>query len=346
MLFFCIAGSQFSRSIFIFLVACYATLHPAMVVHRSVGWSVGWSVGPILLFRHFWAFWAFWACGSCPDALVTFSSTAPAQPHATRVPVYPYCRSNYKALQALHDNAVRVCKLSHRTRFATQPCPPTRVTPSELTHSKLAVSRRTRLSTRLPCTLATNLIPPTHAQPSNLPLSLLGCPPPTNLTLSPHVPITSYLFPPCPTQTYHTTAKRLRHLKSPSSSQVPILYQHPPLHPSIGLSFLHPRPPSPAHNSNVSNHREKSEGSQMTLEGRKSWTLAEVLFEMRCQLSCQKPEVLQKNEWTQNGCWQLGCVQTYEYKLANWTVTRSPWNKKEWTQNECGQLNCVHTCIY
>ena len=60
-----------------FLVARYATLHPVMSVRRSV---------PFLLF---WCFWAFWEYGSCPDALVTFSSTAPAHPHATRVAVYP-----------------------------------------------------------------------------------------------------------------------------------------------------------------------------------------------------------------------------------------------------------------
>ena len=48
--------------------------------------SVGWSVGPFLLFRRFWAFWAY--C-SCPDALLSFSSTAPAHLHATRVAVYP-----------------------------------------------------------------------------------------------------------------------------------------------------------------------------------------------------------------------------------------------------------------
>ena len=56
---------------------------------RYVGPSVGRSVGrsvPFLLFRRFLAFWAY---GSCPDALVTFSSTAPAHPHATRVAVYP-----------------------------------------------------------------------------------------------------------------------------------------------------------------------------------------------------------------------------------------------------------------
>ena len=54
-------------------------------VGPSVGRSVGWSV-PFLLF---WRFWAFWAYGSRPDALVTFSSTAPAHPHATRVAMYP-----------------------------------------------------------------------------------------------------------------------------------------------------------------------------------------------------------------------------------------------------------------
>ena len=56
---------------------------------RYVGPLVGRSVGrlvPFLLFRRFWAFWAH---GSCPDDPVTFSSTAPAHPHATTVAVYP-----------------------------------------------------------------------------------------------------------------------------------------------------------------------------------------------------------------------------------------------------------------
>ena len=44
---------------------------------RQVGLLVGWR------------FLAFQAYGSCPDTLVTFSSTAPAHPHATRVAVYP-----------------------------------------------------------------------------------------------------------------------------------------------------------------------------------------------------------------------------------------------------------------
>ena len=60
-----------------FLVACYATLHPAMSVGRSVGVR---SIG---------RFWDFWAYCSCPNALVTLSSTAPARPHATGVAMYP-----------------------------------------------------------------------------------------------------------------------------------------------------------------------------------------------------------------------------------------------------------------
>ena len=65
------------------LVACHTPLC------RSVGWSVGWSVGGLVSFLLFWHFWAFWAYGTCPDALLTFSSTAPAHPHKTRVVVYP-----------------------------------------------------------------------------------------------------------------------------------------------------------------------------------------------------------------------------------------------------------------
>ena len=44
------------------------------------------SLDDLLLFWRCWAFWAHW---SCPDAPVTFSSTAPTHPHATRVAVYP-----------------------------------------------------------------------------------------------------------------------------------------------------------------------------------------------------------------------------------------------------------------
>ena len=58
-------------------------------VGRLVGWSVGRLVGRLDPFLLFWRFWAFWAYGSCPDALVTFSSTAPAHLHGTRVAVYP-----------------------------------------------------------------------------------------------------------------------------------------------------------------------------------------------------------------------------------------------------------------
>merc|ERR1711942_261650 len=61
-----------------FFVACYATLHPALSVGRSVGWS------------HFTFFMIFMFgphC-SCPNGLVT-SNMAPAHPHATSVAVYP-----------------------------------------------------------------------------------------------------------------------------------------------------------------------------------------------------------------------------------------------------------------
>ena len=56
---------------------------------RSVGWLVSWSVGPLFTIYFFWRFWGFRAYRSCPDVLVTFCSTDPAHPHATRVDVYP-----------------------------------------------------------------------------------------------------------------------------------------------------------------------------------------------------------------------------------------------------------------
>ena len=65
---------------------------------RYVGPSVGRLV-PFLLFQRFWALWAY---GSCPDDLETFSSTAPAHPHATRVAVYPALFFSEIVLQALH----------------------------------------------------------------------------------------------------------------------------------------------------------------------------------------------------------------------------------------------------
>ena len=68
-----------------FLVACYATLHPALSVRPSVGPSVGPSVRHTLLFLGFWDFWLH--C-SCPNDLVT-SIMAPAHPHPTGVAVYP-----------------------------------------------------------------------------------------------------------------------------------------------------------------------------------------------------------------------------------------------------------------
>ena len=51
------------------------------VLRDSTPRYVDWSVP----FLFFWCFWALWAYCSCPYALVTFSSTAPAHPHATGV---------------------------------------------------------------------------------------------------------------------------------------------------------------------------------------------------------------------------------------------------------------------
>ena len=70
--------SVLNSNLFSFLVACYATLHPAL----SVGLSVGRS--------HFTFFMIFilWPYCSCPIGLVT-SNMAPAHPHATWVAVYP-----------------------------------------------------------------------------------------------------------------------------------------------------------------------------------------------------------------------------------------------------------------
>ena len=79
-----------------FLVACYATLRPAL--------SVRWSVGPLV--RHtllFFGFCGLWPHCSCPSDQVT-SNMAPAHPHATGVAVYPalfYTNRLYK-LQNIH----------------------------------------------------------------------------------------------------------------------------------------------------------------------------------------------------------------------------------------------------
>ena len=78
---------------FKFLVACYATLQPAL----SVRWSVRPSIGPsicrsvYLSVRHtllFLGFCGLWLHCSCPNDLLT-SITAPAHPHATGVAMYP-----------------------------------------------------------------------------------------------------------------------------------------------------------------------------------------------------------------------------------------------------------------
>ena len=69
-------------------------LRATRLYSRFVGWLIGqlvsWLVGQSVPFLLFWHFWAFWAYGSRPDGLVTFSSTAPAHPHATRPRVAVY----------------------------------------------------------------------------------------------------------------------------------------------------------------------------------------------------------------------------------------------------------------
>ena len=79
--------SQIRR--YAFLVACYATLYPALSVRpsvgRSVGRSVGWLVGPHFTFFMFLRSLASLHLPKC----FSNSNTAPAHPHATKVAVYP-----------------------------------------------------------------------------------------------------------------------------------------------------------------------------------------------------------------------------------------------------------------
>ena len=71
-----------------FLVACYATLHPAMSIRRSAGWSVGpLFTCPLFTFLAFLSLLSSLFFSSYPNAQMT-SITAPAHPHATGVAVY------------------------------------------------------------------------------------------------------------------------------------------------------------------------------------------------------------------------------------------------------------------
>ena len=77
-----------------FLVACFATLHPALSVRRSVGPSVRRSLRPSVGPSHtsihyfFGFFCGLWPhCSHSNDSLT--SITAPAHPYATGVAVYP-----------------------------------------------------------------------------------------------------------------------------------------------------------------------------------------------------------------------------------------------------------------
>ena len=76
-------------SILKFLVACYATLQPALSVRpsdrRSVRPSVRPSVRHTLLFLGFCGLWPHCSCPNDGEAL----NMAPAHPHATWVAVYP-----------------------------------------------------------------------------------------------------------------------------------------------------------------------------------------------------------------------------------------------------------------
>ena len=63
------------------MVACYATLNPALSVRPSVRRSVHHT-------SLFWRLWGFWLDRSCPNAPLT-SNMAPAHLHATGVAVYP-----------------------------------------------------------------------------------------------------------------------------------------------------------------------------------------------------------------------------------------------------------------
>ena len=76
-----------------FLVACYATLQPALSVQWSVRQSIGMMVGLLVCssigmsITLYFFFCSFWCHCSCPNDLVT-SITAPTHLHATGVAVY------------------------------------------------------------------------------------------------------------------------------------------------------------------------------------------------------------------------------------------------------------------
>ena len=79
-----LGGIHFCSQFRSFLVACYATLQPALSVRPSIRPPVSPSV-PLYIFLGFCDFRLH--C-SCPNDWVT-SITAPTHPHATGVAVYP-----------------------------------------------------------------------------------------------------------------------------------------------------------------------------------------------------------------------------------------------------------------
>ena len=100
----CVEIHTISWCLLRFLVACYATLHPAL--SASLSQSDGWLVGPshLTLFM----FFILWPHCTCPNALVT-SQMAPAHTHAIGVAVYPALFSCITVLTPSSDRTVK-CK--------------------------------------------------------------------------------------------------------------------------------------------------------------------------------------------------------------------------------------------
>ena len=68
---------------------CFVSLSVRPSLCLSACLSIHLSVGPSFPILLFWHFWAFWAHCSYPNAPMTFSLTAPAHLHVSRVAMYP-----------------------------------------------------------------------------------------------------------------------------------------------------------------------------------------------------------------------------------------------------------------
>ena len=62
----------------------YMTLHPALSVCWSIGWSIHPSICHTLLFLGIWGLWPHYPCPSDQET----SNTTPAHPHVTGVAMY------------------------------------------------------------------------------------------------------------------------------------------------------------------------------------------------------------------------------------------------------------------